>query len=116
MTAATLDLTGDSIIEQGSYWSLMIKYPGNVETAQIRGQIKENFGGKILASFHFQEPFFDEDINKTVFLGYLFAAETRKIPVPAQHHVYDWLMYLENQDPFRLLRGNVFVSPGVTDG
>lgn len=117
MPAATVDLDGDRIIEQGSYWSLEILYPGNVMGAYLRGQIRKGYGGEAIAELQLLQPDYDEDADKTRFTLFLRAGTTAKMPLPLNGEFwrYDVLLYLPNEDPRRLLQGKVFVSPGITN-
>lgn len=116
MTAANIDLEGALIIEQSSYWEMIIRYPGNATGAFIKGQMKTDFGGDPIINFQSRIPEFDAAENKTSFLIFLNAGQTAKIPVPPLNKFwrYDLLLYLPSKDPFRLVQGKVFVSPGIT--
>jgi hypothetical protein len=117
VTAAQIDLNGEHIIEQNSAWSLQILYPGNVLNARLKGQIRKGYGGELIADFRQRQPIFREADNKTLLELFFSAQETEKIPIPPNNTswIYDVLIYLPGREPFRLIQGRVFVSPGVTD-
>lgn len=118
MTAATFDLKDDAIIEQGSYWSLTIRYPGNLAGASLKGQIRRDYNGQALQSFRFTPFTYDEDEDKSTALMFLNAGQTQLLPMPATNSGfwrYDVKLYRPGQDPIRLIQGKVFVSPGITD-
>lgn len=117
MPAAILDLNGVYIIEQGSSWSLEILLDGDVTGAFIRGQIKQDYGEESIAEFRLNVPVFDDDNNQTRFRLFLNAGVTAQMPLPPANGfwIYDLLLYVPEQEPRRLLRGKVFVSPGVTN-
>lgn len=118
MPAATLDLVGEQIIEQGSFWKLTLRYPGNVEGGRIRGQIRKDFAGELLASFQFAGGVYNAEQDKTAYELFLRAQSTESIPVPpvGQFWLYDVLFIAPGQtDPIRILQGKVAVSPGITD-
>lgn len=118
MPSATLNLIGEQIIEQGSYWELTLRYPGNVEGGRLKGQIRKDFKEELLATFRFNTGTYEADQNKTAFKMYLRAQESEEIPVPPQgvFWLYDVLFIPpEKNDPIRILQGYVNVSPGVTE-
>lgn len=114
MTAATYDLNGEAIIEQGAFWSLTIRYPGSVVDGYFRGQIKTDFGGDLVADIRNDPPTFSAVNDETSIRFYLNASQTKQIQVPDDFYRYDIIMFPPNRDPIRLLQGKVFVSPGVT--
>lgn len=114
MTAANYDLDGDSIIEQGAYWSLTLRYPGNVSEGYFRGQIKTDYGGSLIADFRNDPPSYSEVNEQTTIKIYLNASQTKGIQVPEEFYRYDLIMFPPNADPVRLLQGKVYVSPGIT--
>lgn len=118
MPAAILDLVGEQIIEQGSFWKLTLRYPGNVEGGRLRGQIRKGFADELLATFQFIAGIYDAELNKTAYEIFLRAQSTESIPVPpaGQFWLYDVLFIAPGQtDPIRILQGKVAVSPGITD-
>ena len=117
MVAATFDLNNDRIIEQGSYWEMTIKYPGNVTGAFLRGQIRKDYGGDLLAEFRFEQPTYNEESDQTSFPVLLNAPLTKKIPLPEGESPfwrYDLYITLPGKEPKRLLQGKVFISPAVS--
>lgn len=118
MTAATFDLNGDSIIEQGSYWSLTIRHPGNLAGASLKGQIRRDYKSESLQSFRFTPFTYDADTDKSMALMFLNSGQTQLLPMPttsAGFWRYDVKLYRPSQDPIRLIQGKVYVSPGITD-
>lgn len=118
MPAAVLDLDGDLIIEQGSYWSMTLLYPGNVTGSYLRGDIRKNFGGELLARFQFGTGVHSAETNQTSFLCYLNSGTTKKLPIPvgeAPYWRYDILFQPPSKEQTRLIQGKVFISPGVTE-
>ncbi|WOB42973.1 hypothetical protein HNI00_07255 [Thermoleptolyngbya oregonensis NK1-22] len=117
MTAPIYDLNNEAIIEQNSFWELMLFYPGNVSTSSFRGQIRRDFGGEVFANFRFEVRPYDEDANKTPVRVFLSSAETTRIPIPesSQFWRYDIVMLVQGGDRRRVLQGKVYVSPGVTN-
>ncbi|MBE9179108.1 hypothetical protein IQ268_11100 [Oculatella sp. LEGE 06141] len=115
MPAATFHLRNESLVEQGSFWSVKLRYPGNVVGARLKGQIKKRIGGDLVGEFKFTTVGFLEGANQTEFLMSLGAAVTQKIPMPETFHVYDVKITLTGKEPVRLIQGQVEVSPGVTD-
>lgn len=116
MPAANLDLDGDRVIEQGSFWMLDILYPGNASGAMLRGQIRKDYGDDLLAEFRSGQAVYDEETNKTRLTILLNASTTAKIPVPNPNEFwrYDVLFTAPGTEPRRLVQGKVYVSPGVT--
>ena len=116
MTAATLNLTGNFIIEQGAYWQLQIVHPGDLSNAYLKGQIRRIYGGEVLADFRFDAPDYDAGSNETLFTIYLNASQTLKFPAPDEddNWRYDILLFDGRNDPVRLLQGSVELSLGVT--
>jgi hypothetical protein len=116
MVAQNLDLTGDLIIEQGSYWAIVLQLVGDLTGTTLRGQIKDGYGGKLLADFRYGEFTYDEETNKTQIPVFLNAAQTLQMPVPeASLWVYDIKLMMPGKDSLRLVQGRVDVSRGVTD-
>ncbi len=116
MTAAVLNLTGNFIIEQGSYWELTLSYPGNQINAYLRGQIRKGYNGVVLAEFRYDAPDFNEEEDYTTFKLFLNATQTLKLPIPEEGEEwrYDVLFFDGVNDPIRLLQGSVDLSLGVT--
>lgn len=117
MVAAVLDLEGDRIIEEGSYWSLVIRHPGNLADSFIKGEIKRAYNGERLTQFKFLPIAYDDVSDKSTITLYLTSNDTKKLTVPAEYWVYDVLLFTPGaiESPVRLLQGKVFVSQGVTD-
>lgn len=117
MVAAALDLTGDRIIEEGSFWSLVVKHPGNLSESYLKGHIKRAYNGEKLAEFKFLPVAYDAVTSQSTITIYLSANDTKRLPVPPDHWVYDVLLFTPGavQSPVRMLQGKVFVSEGVTD-
>ncbi|NJO78084.1 MAG: hypothetical protein HC827_05840 [Cyanobacteria bacterium RM1_2_2] len=105
------------VIEANSFWSIDVLHPGNVIGSRLRGEIRKSHGGDVVATFRFDTPIYEETADQTRFRVYLRSAETEKIPVPptGQSWIYDLLMLLPTGDYKRILKGTVFVDPGVTD-
>jgi hypothetical protein len=116
MPAATLDLSGSTIIEQNSFWSIELFHPGDITGTSLKGQIKEDYGGKMLAEIQMRPAEFIIPIQKTKFFLFIQPGTTAQIPVPpaGKNWVYDVLILRPGASPRRLLQGKVFVSPGVT--
>lgn len=114
MTAANYDLNGAAIIEQGAYWSLTLRYPGNVAEGYFRGQIKADYGGALITDFRNDPPVYSELNQETTVKFYLNASQTKQMQVPDEFYRYDIIMFPSNSDPIRLLQGKVYVSPGIT--
>lgn len=125
MTAANYDLNGDSIIEQGSYWSLTIRHPGNLSGASLRGEIRKDFRSQKLQSFRFSPFTYEAETDKSIATMFLNSGQTQLLPIPDPieveglitpgHWLYDVKLIRPGQDPIRLLQGRVYVSPGITD-
>jgi hypothetical protein len=116
MAAQILDLTDELIIEQGSYWAMVLQLAGDLTGATLRGQIKDAYGGKLLADFRYGEFTFDEETNKTQIPVFLNAAQTLQMPVPTDGlWVYDIKLVIPGKDSIRLVQGRANVSRGVTD-
>lgn len=117
MVAAALDLNGDRIIEEGSFWSLEIRHPGDLTGAFIKGEIKRGYNLEKLGSFRFLPIEYDAVTNKSIITLYLTATDTKRLTVPTEYWVYDVLLVVPGsvESPVRMLQGKVFVSEGVTD-
>lgn len=117
MVAAQLNLDGNRIIEEGSFWQLEILYPGNIQGSYIKGDIKRSHDGDRLATFRQLPIEFDAETGKSSIAIYLTAQDTKRIPIPPDSWVYDVLLFTQGaiDSPVRLLQGLVKVSPGVTD-
>lgn len=117
MPAANFDLNDESVIEQGSRWLLTLFYPGDVDKAAFRGQIRKTYGGDVLANFRFAALPYNEETDKTEIRVSLTSNETKKIPLPPSSEFwrYDVIMTPSGGDRVRLLQGRVYVSPGVTE-
>ncbi len=117
MVAAVLDLNGDRIIEEGSFWNLEIRHPGNIQDSFIKGEIKRAYNGEKLATFRSLPIEYDPVLGKSTITLYLTASDTRRMPVPEDFWVYDVLLFTPGavDSPVRMLQGKVYVSEGVTD-
>lgn len=117
MPAATFNLTGDNVIEQGSGWEILIKHPGNMTQSSMKAQIRPHFDGNVLAEFRFDAPTFNVQLGQTTFRMWLAASQTQKLnpTKPNEPYRYDVLMYGSLNGPIRILQGTVEVSPGVTE-
>ena len=117
MAAATLNLVGEAAIEQGAYWSLWIYYPGMVQSARLRAQMRPGFDGTVLAEFRFDQGIYDSQANRTGFKMWLSSGQTKKLtPAPDNApYRYDVLFYGSTGEPDRILQGIVEISPGVTE-
>lgn len=117
MSAATFNLTGTRIIEQNAQFLLTFTYPGNVATANLKGQIRKIPGGDLLADFRLGTVTYDQQTDKTTFTIGLDSRQTDKIPIPPEggHWVYDVRMRPQGGDNIRLFQGTVEVSPNVTE-
>lgn len=115
MAAAVLDLVGDKIIEQGSFWSIVVTYPGNITGAYFKGEIKKNYGDKAITNFNYNLAYREED-NKTLITFFLNSGQTTKLPIPEDDVLllYDIKMTLPSKEPIRLIQGRADVSPAVT--
>lgn len=117
MTAAIFHLTGDRAVEQNAQYRIVFTYPGNVTGANIRGQIRKDYGGDLVGEFRQTQPTYDSETDKTTFTVGMDSRQTDKIPVPptGQFWVYDLRIRPSGGDNIRLLRGNVEVLPNVTE-
>lgn len=117
MVAAALDLSGDRIIEEGSFWSLEVRHPGNLSESFVKGEIKRQYNGERLGTFKTLPIAYDQGSNRSTITIYLTANDTKRIPVPESHWVYDVLLFTQGviDSPVRLIQGRVYVSEGVTD-
>lgn len=117
MVAAALDLVGDRIIEESSFWSLVVKHPGNLSESFLKGQIKRAYNGEKLLDFKFLPIAYDAGLNQSTITIFLSANDTKRLKVPEDHWVYDVLLFTPGavQSPVRMLQGKVYVSEGVTD-
>lgn len=115
MVAAKFDLVADRIIEQGSYWSITLAYPGNITGSFLKGEIKQNLTDKALTTFDFNLTY-DSEIDKTLIRISLGSGKTAKLPIPTPDKLllYDIKLQLLNKEPIRLLQGKADVSPAVT--
>lgn len=117
MVAAALDLAGDRIIEENSFWSLVIRYPGNIAESFLKGQIKRAYNGEKLGEFRFLPVEYDAISSQSIITMYLTANDTKRIPVPDDYWLYDVLLFTPGavDSPVRMLQGKVYMSQGVTD-
>jgi hypothetical protein len=116
MPAATFNLTGRHIIEQGVPYSLLLRYPGNLVGAVVSSQIRKSYGGlEVLANFTVGSMIYDPLIDKTLIPLSLSVAQTRLLPVPlpSEHWVYDVMIQI-GDELMRSFQGKVHVSAGAT--
>lgn len=117
MVAARLDLTGDRIIEEGSFWGLTVQHPGDLTGVTAKGVIKASYDGPQIVAFKTIPIVFNEAMNKSEIFIYLTAQDTRRIKPTESHYVYDVLLVNPGalDSPSRMLQGIVHISQGVTD-
>jgi hypothetical protein len=116
MPAATFNLTGQHIIEQGVPYTLLVRYPGSWVGVVAKSQIRKTYESlEVLAEFALWSVMYDPAIDKTLVSLLLTATQTRLLPVPlpSEHWVYDVAIEIAGE-PLRLSQGKVHVSPGAT--
>lgn len=111
-----VNLTGDLAIQQGSKFSMLIRYPGNIVDGGVTfaGQLRTRPGGKLLTSFQFATPVYNASIGKTEILATIPAASTSAITDGILHGSYDIEMTVEGYGTVRLFPGKFEIDPEVT--
>lgn len=83
----------------------------------MRSQIRDDYGGTLLASFQVGSITYDSGANKTLIPLFLTAAQTKLIPAtePTRYWVWDVELVLgTGQDPLRIAEGKIEIDPEVT--